>query len=373
MSKLLIYKEILNNKEMLINLFFIFYLIINIYGNEYNEFIKSFSLYFNIFFIIFALFFLKNSVFSLTLSLIIIFGYFLVQFFKVEGFLGFISIVPPILFAGLFLKGLIRPGPIYIFFIFIVIYYVYLGFFLDLEPESFGRSSRNSLAYITLSISTLYFLAHFIRGTISSSTLLIPVLSVLVAIFAYGRSGIVLTIAFLIMMAFVKFKNYLFVSAKEHIKSFRFYINITLLVIIFYYININFGIINSQYEFFLIRWGNPYEDIRWILLAEFIEKYEFYNLLSGFDFNQTSYIADLDGNPHNSYIELLANYAFIGFFILILLAFNLFKFILRGEFVIIIICTPFFVRIFFDAGGFHNVGLIITSIFLMYKNRKYYK
>jgi hypothetical protein len=303
---------------------------------------------------------------TITYLLLFIIFYFIIQFFMRSGVWGFFEIVPPFYFAYYLIRGKVKPEYVALFSYVLILYYLYLGFFLKISPEDFGSSSRNMISFIVITLGALYLLAHHFRGSLVNSSFILLFLFFLISIYAYGRSGMVFSLLMVLASFVVTNKIKIFNG-----KNPKFYYIIFVIPSLYFFIRYGFDFdFEILYSALNYRFGNPAEDIRWVLISDFFENYSFLNLFVGFDFGLVRSISDLNDNPHNSYIQLIANYGLLGWLILFILVFKFVRLFLCKRISIILLVLPFFGRIFFDIGGFHGFALIIPAVFLLHGMKK---
>jgi hypothetical protein len=344
----------------LINILLIIYLLFTFIIKEYFNNLWFYSVYINIAITILLIPYIKLCKISYSLILILVSSYFLIQIFQREGFFGFITILPAIIFSYLIKEGLIKPGLILSIFFCVIFFYLYL-LSQDITPEYFGESSRNAIGFILLSITTLYYLTHYFRNSLHSANILIPIIAFVFSIVAWGRSGIFFNFLFLLITFLIRIYN----------KPSKYFYLVLLILLFFGFIFLEEVIL--LINLLVIRWGNPLNDVRWSLYFEFMESFKLIDLLIGFNFNNTEIISNYDNNPHNSYFQIMASYGIGAVLILFLGIISILKNIFYSRWVFLFLFFPYLGMIFFDSGGFDDANLIIFILLILGKDKNILK
>ncbi len=202
-------------------------------------------------------------------------------------------------------------------FVALLIYYqffIYSGLvqgFMPADVNSYlGESSRNAVSAIALFLQVLYSAAYY--RVHQNLPLFTPIFTLIIAIVAFGRSGIGLS-AMLVVFTYLL----LFLQSNRLSKLLVF----TGLIIVFFILVQNL----QQISDFLVLYTNfqtGLDSPRYIMNQEYVSKITFESFLIGLDLSTIPIIHSHSDNPHNSVILAHSQFGFL--YVLFLMFFALF-------------------------------------------------
>ncbi|MFT7388547.1 MAG: hypothetical protein ACI8VC_001801 [Candidatus Endobugula sp.] len=349
-------------KFNLISFLFVSFIFLDLVSKNYiyNSLYPSLILFF-----IYALVYFykgkKLDIYPLGVSLLMVFWYFLIQSFQHNGIFGFINILMSMLLGAGVYRGLVSPRHI----AYLISFFLVICLWNALEAFNYGISvfkisnhiainaSRNLISIHFIFLTTLYyFVARNDKRDISITPALI---CFIVTILAGGRSGI-LSSAILLSVVFLYSGN----------GSLIFRVIIILSAISLAAFNYTASVL----DFFTVASS----DIRFSFIANYFSSYNMSNLVSGFDVKNAQFLSEFNGNPHNSYLNLLSIFGFGGILFLFFTVLSSFLLMLRKDYFPILIVTPFMIRMFTDSGLFTtSYDLLFYAYFSLSlkKHKKY--
>jgi hypothetical protein len=300
----------------------------------------------------FLIFYGRFSVYAVSIALLLISFYFLIQISIQEGFFGFLNILVAMMLGTAVAKNLVYSKHVLALIVVFLIVIIYKGFVIYLDGGKVNNisnqiainASRNLISISLLFLTTLYY---FVSKIESNDFLIMPALfCFVVAIFAGGRSGIISSVMLLIIVFFF--------SLRHNIR--RILINSILFLLLIPIIFLFAGKFNIVV---------PY-DIRIEFLTQFFQSYKFINLFSGLDITSLPIMEDFGGNIHNSFLLFLARFGMGAVLFFFLLALSTLFFISRRDFFPIFIILPFMLRMTTDTGLFMSIyDLLFYSYFIL--------
>lgn len=294
-------------------------------------------------FSIIQLFVMRNNTFSMAAQ-------FFANFFF--GISFFYSSFNKRVFAGLFLC---------MFFYFMFSYIV-----VGVQAEDVFIVSRNYISIIALLSISLYFIScRFDLKNIGKLPCVISFLMVLINFWAIGRSGIAISLLIFIFLLFsYVMKRYILLL---------FLLAITVLFILLVPSNIeivsNFGNSISFFQVGLERFqrlGGGGQ--RSYINAEYIELVfsNLKNLFFGIDLSNVRSIVEVDGNPHNSFINLHITFGFFGVLLFIIISMlTLYRSILQANYLLLMVFFLSLFRVSVDIAAFNGPldAIIVYCLF----------
>jgi hypothetical protein len=319
----------------------------NIVVIEYIVPLSSYSLHLPILFcILYFLFGCTVTLFPLLLAIFLSIFYFLIQINLQQGINGYSVIITALVFSEAISKGFIRSRHIIYFLVGFIsvliikaIHEVYAGTPLthisNMVPLS---GSRNLISIHAIFITSLFY---FLQAKEGNKVSIAPsVMCLVVCILSTGRSG---TVSAILLFSIVLFK-----FQKDHI---RFNLKFVFLFIAFsslLAVNLDDVPIFNLFE-------SPLDDPRYSYLSSFVSAYSPLNLITGVNIKDASYLSDVDGNPHNSFVSFISMFG-LGALIFIFFIFSSFLAnLIRGRYFQAFIVVPFLVRMTTDTGLFLSI------------------
>lgn len=232
--------------------------------------------------------------------------------------------------------------------LFKVFAYAIIAFFIieiirNVDPNAVFVISRNFISVVLLIGLGYHIISSFQNN--KNPSLLIHLLSMIIAIWATGRGGIIATgILLLSFPVLLKIKT-----------GYKFLILLLILSLSFIvYDNFN----TLLYEFGLGRFNQlGIEDSRTAINVEYLSKStdSGYNLFFGCPLYEVHSIVEVDNNPHNAYIRLHIFYGLFGFIILICaIIYTLFKYIKTKNYFFLMLAVALLFRSYVDSTAFHG-------------------
>lgn len=250
----------------------------------------------------------------------------------------------------------------YRFFYFLC--YILFAFFLinifnEFDPNEIFNVSRNYISVLLLIVFLLHTLSCFQND--KNPSVVILIISLILSIWATGRSGI---ITFSLLLVFYPFV----IKTKKIIK---------LLIVAFIFL-LSLYVYNNFYDFlFEFGFGRfegmELESDRSLMNSNYIINAfrSLPELLFGTDLMEIPSIIEVDGNPHNSFIRLHVYYGLFGFiYVLSLISFSLYKIVVEKNFLFFLLFIVILIRVAVDSASFHGPldPFIYFFIFTSIKN-----
>lgn len=240
---------------------------------------------------------------------------------------------------------------LFIAFIIFVFYQILQG----INPEDVFAVSRNFFSILYILILSLYYISGL--KTNKEITILAPIVGVMISIWAVGRAGI--------------FSGFI-ILATTVILSKKIYSFIFLMGAIFVFVAMNFDYFDSLslLEGFnrIQRLGLDGErnNINYdYLLSAFFDSFTY---LFGANINLIPSIIDVDGNAHNSFINLHVVFGALGFFVLLFsLIYSIVILCRSGEYILLMLLIVSVFRSAVDSSAFYG-PLDIVILYCMFRS-----
>ena len=242
----------------------------------------------------------------------------------------------------------------------LVISYFFFLIYLDEDPNNVFNVSRNFVSIFLLIIFGLHLISSIQNN--KQPSLLLLFACFLISIWAVGRGGI-LTFAFLVVLypLVVKLK----------LKS-RLFILVLYVLGSLYVLNL--------YSDYILKIGFErfqsmgLQDSRTDINQEYISKStnSLSYVLFGSPLLDIPSIAEVEGNPHNSFIRLHVYYGLFGFiFVIFILISTVIKLLINSQYLLLYFTISLLIRSATDSAAFHGAldPLIFFSVFFAFKNR----
>lgn len=222
----------------------------------------------------------------------------------------------------------------------------------------FVSSSRNAVSATIIFYMCLYYLLKHMQT--NKIPFLPAVLSFIVCIWGQGRSGVIVSLYFIAIIAFYlcflyskhKVRNMLFMTVAIY-AGYRFLINI----------------FSSQYQAVLTRFEERgLNSLRSDIYAEYISGTveSLSNFLFGTPYSSGHWL-NIYQNPHNSWLYLHSNFGIAGFIIInILLLYFVYQRMKYKEIFVLMIFSTLFLRSMFDLVAFPGMFDAIYWLFILY-------
>lgn len=247
-------------------------------------------------------------------------------------------------FAWSMLYARLRPK------LFLSLYFILLGFFFynmstGVDPGNIFVVSRNFISVLIILSVAMYYFSCQRMGY--SPPLFVPLLGMLVMLWAVGRAGIMSGLIILAGTMFLPCKRY----------AARFSV-VAIFVAGFFYFQSN-AVENLKLfyggleRFEKLSIDSPRNDIN----RDYIKRIstDGYELIFGAPLSSIQTIRDVDGNPHNSYIRLHIAFGLVGvliFTLAVLIA--LINLLDKKQYMLILILMISIFRSAFDSTAFHG-------------------
>lgn len=250
------------------------------------------------------------------------------------------------------------------FYGYALIFFAYM--ILGIEASQIFATSRNFISIFLLLVAGFYYLGC--NGEKRAPALDVGMLGLFFALWANGRSGI---IAFGLMV---------FLTIAFYPKNWvRIILYVLIMVIGFRLLVPNFDLYNFEiFSLAVERYDRlGLEDVRseinldyLIAVSEGVKE-----IMLGANLESIPLIVSLNGNPHNSYINLHVNYGIFGVLALgLLLVFSLLRISSRKSWLLLILLGGVLFRSLFDVAAFYGpLDVIIYSIFFVSLKYNKYK
>lgn len=244
--------------------------------------------------------------------------------------------------------------------------YLILGYFISciiagIDPNEIFDVSRNFISVLLL-IGLSYHVIACAQNE-KKPSLLIFIMSLIIAIWATGRGGIIVFSILLLSYPFI-------IKTKTYLKLIILFFIVSLVVYGFY----NFY--DLLFEFGFGRFDDMGLDgDRPLMNAEYISKSfdNIYNFIFGSNLSQIPSIFEVDNNPHNSFIRLHVYYGIIGFFAMIVaLSVSVFKLFKNKNYILLLVFLMILFRSFLDSIAFHGPMDPLIYFIVFYSTRNIY-
>lgn len=223
-----------------------------------------------------------------------------------------------------------------------IVFFTY-HMFNDIPADQIFNVSRNFVSVLLLIGVSYHFISCFQNDKMPS--IIITIISLVISIWATGRGGI---IAFSLLLIFLPF----IVNVKTRYKVLLIAIVISLSLFVFY----NF------YDF-LFEYGLGRFEEKGLEGARTTMNFDYFNNSIGSIFNflfgsfllDIPSIAEVDGNPHNSFIRLHVFYGFLGVLLfLILFVYAMLFYIRKHNYLFVLLLFVIVLRSYLDSTSFHG-------------------
>lgn len=236
--------------------------------------------------------------------------------------------------------------------------YIIINWFVGILPlEIFSRVSNNNISSISLFLLTILA----ISARKDKYDIFIPsIVFLFVAMYASGRSGVISALFLIVMILLKK----LYYSLKN--KKFRNLISVSFIVIILvlilsYYSEIYEPVLN-RFKSMTIQ-----EDGRYQIIIEYIKSLgNVANLLLGTNKMSLSYLQYYNGNTHNSFINLHANFGLIAFVLIFYYSIKAIIYYAKNNYMYLIFFLTIIIRITFDMLSFIGLFDTLFLFFVLY-------
>ncbi|WP_449284994.1 hypothetical protein [Marinobacter sp. PE14] len=244
--------------------------------------------------------------------------------------------------------------PFYILLVWIIV----LGAFFGYDPESFNDflagSSRNVLSAILIALTIGYIVSRRVRGR---EVNLLPIIGQVVAnFFLFGRTGIVISLLILLIVAIAE-KRILFLI-------------FSILVLIFgsaYFFSEILVYIASNTNF-----ESGFETPRVALNLAYFHTINVYEVIFGRDLSLIEEYEIYDGNPHNSLLRLHSHLGFSIFVVFLLSALSLVFLIKDRKFLFLSLFFVVYLRSVLDVVYFFNLfdyGFYMIVFYIFFRRK----
>lgn len=241
---------------------------------------------------------------------------------------------------------------------FIIVFFLYF-IISGVAPDDIFSVSRNFVSVLLL-IGTGYHIISCYQNDKRPSVLLL-LLSLFVTIWSMGRSGIIIYLLLLVLYPFML--------------NFKFqYKMLYILVIVGISIFIVDYFSDTLFEAAIYRFESMgLEDVRSTMNKDYLDATFASPLyfLIGAPLTMIKSMADVDYNPHNSFIRLHIFYGLFGFLLLVFsIIVALFKYLMNKKYLLIVLFIVFLFRSSVDSTAFHGPldPLVFFFIFYPLKN-----
>jgi len=247
--------------------------------------------------------------------------------------------------------------------------YFILGYFFlmmlsGVNPNNMmPHNSRNAVSYYGVA-STMILVVLYRNGQIKPPVIA-AFLSLILSVWAEGRSGIISSFLILISMAFArgtkpKFLRFGHEGKAVYILTYIIKISILALIFTIYYMNIP-----DEYLLYFKTHGFESKGREYIN-TDYFHSITLESIFLGFELDSISSIADLNLNPHNSFIALHAYFGFFAIIIVLSLFLGVLKEILFGNMIFAICSIAYCLRIFTDSGIALPINAVVLLILFFY-------
>lgn len=245
-----------------------------------------------------------------------------------------------------------------VFYVFFVLAMLIYGFSPDNINNYLVNSSRNVVSAIALFLQIMYSASYFrVNYKLPNVT---PVITLILAIISFGRTGIALSAALVLLSAIVYFWE-----RKIAYKSFVLFVLFCFVLFSYQYY--------SYVEYFIFTntsFKSGLETPRVEMIKDYFFNFDFFDFLLGRDLLSLPIISVYGGNPHNSFVYGHSLYGVFYFISMVWLLFFIFKSFIscKHSIVYIALLLIFLIRISMDKLSLPGVFdyIIFYIIFIMY-------
>ncbi len=228
---------------------------------------------------------------------------------------------------------------LFIAFIVFVSYHILRG----INPEDVFTVSRNFFSILYILILSLYYISAL--KTNNEITLLAPIVGVVISIWAVGRAGIFS--GFIILAATI-------IISKKYIYLFIFIIGAIFLFVVtnFEYFD-SLSLLEGFNRIQRLGFDGERNNINYdYLLSAFFDSFTY---IFGANINLIPSIIDVDGNAHNSFINLHVVFGALGFFVLLFsLIYSTVILCVSGEYILLMLLIVSIFRSAVDSSAFYG-------------------
>ncbi|OFS10503.1 hypothetical protein [Hafnia sp. HMSC23F03] len=206
----------------------------------------------------------------------------------------------------------------------------------NLYNSIFEGNSRNIVSAVLLMTSVfLFFSSYLFKEKVYFSAL---VLDLICSVLLFGRSGIFLSFAVLLLGIYVKFFKGSFLKG------------VVLCTMIVLFFSISFAFLGLDEFTSLLDKTNissGFDTPRFEMWSQYIENMDIRRFFLGGDFFYSPAIMAFNGNPHNSFIMLQSRFGICAIVLFSIMIYRLF-FLIRTDVVLFFLIMTLFIRMFFD-------------------------
>ena len=196
-----------------------------------------------------------------------------------------------------------------IFYVFFIVSMLRNGYLPNDVNNYFVATSRNYVAATALFFQIMYSGSYYrINRKLPQVT---PIITCLIALVAYGRSGVALSAALLVIT---------FVFNLWKSKVVYKIIFFAILVVFFYWFS-QHAVLAEQFIYSNTNFKLGFDTPRLLMLKEYLVSLDFFKVLAGQDLAEIPIMIQYDNNPHNS---LIYGHSLHGFFYIALIGWFLF-------------------------------------------------
>jgi len=256
----------------------------------------------------------------------------------------------------------------FLIIIFSIVFFVQIFSFSD--PDlMFAATSRNMISVIMLTGSLVYYITSCKNN--EKISFVPALLTLLISIWAVGRSGILCSFFLLIGVIYVQTRKFTF---KRKFTLFMLVNTILIAVFIIFNNDIMYFIDSmTLFERFLERGVDDSE--RSLMIREYMSHIDLKSLLVGYDYTQDGFFISSDLNPHNSFIRLHHYMGIFGIIFMFVMSFLILFYIFINPLYSVLLST-LLIRGFTDIIIFFTVYDFIVFYFIIdfaYKYKTEYK
>lgn len=178
------------------------------------------------------------------------------------------------------------------------------------------------------------FLLFHLKVTYNLLPIIIPIISVVLSYFLFGRTTIVVSALLLLVVFFFKFEN----------KRVRV-IAISVFLGFCYYLLMEYGFLLTEET----NLGEGLETPRWKLWKIYIDNVDIYNFFTGVDVTKIKEYSFFGGNPHNAFMKFHSRTGIGSLVLIVLLFVSLLNYFKTKQYYIFWLLVLLMLRAFFDS------------------------
>lgn len=230
----------------------------------------------------------------------------------------------------------------------------------NLYNSIFEGNSRNIVSAVLLMTSVfLFFSSYLFKEKVYLSAL---VLDLFCSVLLFGRSGIFLSFAILLLGIYVKFFKGTFLKGAV----------LCTMIVLFFLVSFAFlGLDEFTSLLDKTNISSGFDTPRFEMWSQYIENMDINRFFLGGDFFYSPAIMAFNGNPHNSFIMLQSRFGICAIVLFLIMIYRLF-FLIRTDVVLFFLIMILFIRMFFDVFalfGFFDY-IWICMLFGLRKNKE---